>query len=127
MRNVHEIERVTLVAAALVLGAAAPAVALEGLRPAVPAAPGAPAVPPGPRADRHFVAIPPAYPYPPAGFLPLPSSARPLVLPDRPSPHHGHVWVPGRTEVVVGIDGRGRIIHVLEYIPGRFEAAPSPR
>ncbi len=119
IRDGCRIDRAVMIVAALVLGAAAPAVALEGLRPAVPAAPGAPA--PGPRPDRHFVAVPPAYPYPPVGFLPLPSSARPLVLPDRPSPHHGHVWVPGRTEVVVGIDGRGRIIHVLEYIPGRFE------
>jgi hypothetical protein len=27
------------------------------------------------------------------------------------------VWIPSRTEIVVGIDPSGRIVHVLEYIP----------
>lgn len=76
--------------------------------------------------DRRYVIIPPAYPAPPPGFLPLPSSGSPLVLrepgirdsgapPDRP------IWTPARTEVVVGIDSKGRITNVLEYTPGRFD------
>lgn len=113
--------RAVLVAVALVLGTAGPATALDGLATPVPAAPGASAVLPGPRPDRYFVAVPPAYPYPPSGFVPLPSTERTLVLPGHPASQHGHVWVPGRTEVVVGIDRSGRIVHVLEYVPGRFE------
>ncbi len=71
--------------------------------------------------DRRYVAIPPAYPAPPAGFLPFPASAPPLIIRDPGSPPIRPVWTPGRVEVIVGIDSKGRITHALEYTPGRFE------
>ncbi|MBI3456209.1 MAG: hypothetical protein HY002_10525 [Candidatus Rokubacteria bacterium] len=76
----------------------------------------------GPAAlDRYPMVLPPAYPAPPAGFIPLPGHVPPRGLPEPVSPTHDHRWVPGRAEVVIGLDPRGRATHVLEYVPGHFE------
>jgi hypothetical protein len=88
--------------------------------------------------DRSHVAIPPAYPPVPRGFLRLPdtrsapvTAARPLV-PARPErvtvdgilprpvdapPPARPAWQASRLEPVVGIDERGRIGSILEYTP----------
>ena len=82
--------------------------------------------------DRSVVVLPPAYPAPPPGFVPLPPSGAPLILvapgvraegpPAVPPPEVARrpVWLPGRAEVVVGLDRGGRVIQILEYRPGRF-------
>ena len=70
--------------------------------------------------DRQPVPLPPAYERPSAGFVPLPSGGSALSFANPPSAGTNHVWVPSRTEVVIGIDRRGRIIYTQEYIPGRF-------
>ena len=71
--------------------------------------------------DRRYVPIPPIYPAPPPGFLPLPASGTPPVIRDPGAPPDRPAWSPGRLEVVVGIDGKGRITHGLEYTPSRFD------
>ena len=71
--------------------------------------------------DRRYITIPPAYPAPPPGFLPLPASGPPLMIRDAGLPPDRPVWTPGRIEVIVGVDSKGRITHALEYTPGRFD------
>lgn len=116
---------VLAVGVTLAWGATTPAVAFQALAVTAPAAPRPSAGLPGHPPDRYVIELPPAYPRPPAGFVPLPASGPTRIFLDRPSPQHGHVWAPGRTEVIVGVDATGRIIHVLEWIPGRFERDPA--
>lgn len=70
--------------------------------------------------DRRYLALPPAYPAPPAGFFPLPAAGVPSVPRDPATPADRPTWTPARTEVVIGLDARGRITSVLEHTPGRF-------
>jgi hypothetical protein len=72
------------------------------------------------RVDRRYVPLAPGYPRPPRGFVPLPRSGAPLLFPTEVPGQPDRVWVPGRTELAVGLDGRGRLIHVLEHTPGHF-------
>ncbi|HWC03222.1 MAG TPA: hypothetical protein VHF87_10650 [Methylomirabilota bacterium] len=83
--------------------------------------------------DRTTVAIPPAYPAPPPGFLRLPDTqSLPVGATAAPSqggppppapgaPADRPVWRPGGLEPAVGIDAQGRVRSILEYTPGRFE------
>ena len=70
--------------------------------------------------DRRYIALPPVYAAPPPGFVPLPASGAPQIFRNPGAPSDRPVWNPARTEVVVGVDGKGRITHALEYTPGRF-------
>jgi len=82
--------------------------------------------------DRSVLVLPPAYPAPPPGFVRLPSSGPPLILvapgvradgpPAVPSPGavHRPVWLPSRSEVVIGLDRARRVTQTLEYTSGRF-------
>ena len=82
--------------------------------------------------DTTVVILPPAYPAPPPGFVPLPASGPPLILvapgarvegpPAVPSPGAAPrpVWLPGRSEVVLGLGRGGRVTQILRYTPGRF-------
>ena len=77
------------------------------------------------RPDRHYVSLPPAYPLPPPGFRALPGSrSRPMVAEPLP-PHGDPVWIPSRTEVLVGVDASGRLIHAREFVPGHFVGRPA--
>lgn len=71
--------------------------------------------------DRRYVAIPPAYPAPPAGFLRLPSSVPALPAREPHAATGAPTWHPSRAEIVVGLDARGRITHALEHTPGRLD------
>jgi hypothetical protein len=82
--------------------------------------------------DATVIVLPPAYPAPPPGFVPLPASGPPLILvapgarvegpPAVPSPGAAPrpVWLPGRSEVVIGLGPGGRVTQILRYTPGRF-------
>jgi hypothetical protein len=70
--------------------------------------------------DRQPAPAPPGYVRPPAGFVPFPSGGAPLIFAGPPSPGTDRVWIPSRTEVVIGRDRQGRLIFTREYVPGRF-------
>ncbi|HSE96376.1 MAG TPA: hypothetical protein VLD61_10810 [Methylomirabilota bacterium] len=82
--------------------------------------------------DRGVVVLPPAYPAPPPDFVRLPSSGSPLILvapgvraegpPAIPPPGAAHrpLWLPGRSEVILGLGRGGRVIQIQEYTSGRF-------
>jgi hypothetical protein len=69
--------------------------------------------------DRRTVVIPPAYPAPPAGTITLPAPP-PALVPREPGAQDRPVWVPGQTDLRVGIDPGGRIIQYLQETPSRF-------
>ena len=70
--------------------------------------------------DRRFLAMPPAYPAPPRGFLPLPSAGTSPVFVAPGTPADRPVWSPARTDPVFGVDGQGHVTSALQYTPGRF-------
>ncbi|HSE94634.1 MAG TPA: hypothetical protein VLD61_02005 [Methylomirabilota bacterium] len=82
--------------------------------------------------NRGVLVLPPAYPAPPPDFVRLPSSGSPLILvapgvraegpPAIPPPGAAHrpLWLPGRSEVILGLGRGGRVIQTLEYTSGRF-------
>lgn len=75
----------------------------------------------GDATDRRYLNLPPIYPAPTRGFVPRPSSVAPMVPRDPGAPADRPAWTPGHTEVLMGLDDQGRLTHVQEYTPGRFE------